>query len=209
MGRMKTYRLEHDEQAALFAWTRWQHAKYPELRLMFAIPNGGHRNILVARKMKEEGVKAGVPDIFLPVARQGFHGLFLEMKTEANRPSRGGKGGLSDLQAHWIGELREQGYRAEVAYGRDEAVAILEDYLREPRPEYGTGGKMMREPKPDADGWMPHVPGDPMPCALDDIIVAMLRDGHICEQTPAYLFCFAKDEHSPNEEIIAWKPANP
>lgn len=126
---MRPYRLETDEQQSLFTWAAWNFQRLPELRLMFHIPNGGHRHERVAAKMKREGVKAGVPDIFLPVARQGFHGLFLEMKTEGNRPKRGGKGGLSDLQAHWIGELRTQGYRCEVAYGRDEAVAILENYL--------------------------------------------------------------------------------
>lgn len=62
------------------------------------------------------------------------------------------------------------------------------------------------EPQPDADGWIPHVPGDPMPCDPDAIIVAMLRDGHICQKDRAEYFCFDKDQHAPNEEIVAWKP---
>ena len=127
---MKTYPLEHDEQAALFFWARWNFVNHPELRLMFAIPNGGHRNLLVAKKMKAEGVKAGVPDIFLPVARGGFHGLFVEMKAESARPKKGGKGGLSDVQCEWIGELRRQGYRVAVCYGRDEAIAEVTNYLK-------------------------------------------------------------------------------
>jgi hypothetical protein len=126
---MRTFPLESDEQQAVFAWAAWNHARYPELRLMFHVPNGGHRHERVAAKMKREGAKEGVPDIFLPVARQGFHGLFIEMKAESSRPKRGGKGGLSELQAHWIGELRLQEYRVEVAYGRREAIAILENYL--------------------------------------------------------------------------------
>lgn len=127
---MKTYPLEHDEQAGLFLWASWNFATMPELRLMFAIPNGGHRNLLVAKKMKAEGVKAGVPDIFLPVARGGFHGLFVEMKAESARPKKGGKGGLSDLQCEWIGELRKQGYRVAVCYGRDEAITEVTNYLK-------------------------------------------------------------------------------
>lgn len=126
---MKLYRLEEDEQASLFAWATWNYSRFPELRLMFHIANGGHRHAAVAAKMKAQGVKPGVPDILLPVARGGFHGLFLEMKAAHHRPKRGGMGGLSELQAHWISELRNQGYRCEVAYGRDEAVAILENYL--------------------------------------------------------------------------------
>lgn len=126
---MKTYRLEHDEQAALFVWERQSRARFPDLEWMFAIPNGGHRNLLVARKMKAEGVKPGVLDIFLPVARKGFHGLFLEMKAERSRPVRGGKGGLSDLQCEWIAAMRSRGYSAQVAYGKDEAIKIITDYL--------------------------------------------------------------------------------
>lgn len=126
---MRTFPLEHDEQAALFLWARLSRVRFPELRLMFAIPNGGHRNLLVAKKMKAEGCKAGVPDILLPVARQGHHGLFLEMKTTGNRPKRGGKGGLSDIQAEWIGDLRAQGYRVEVCYGAEEARNVICEYL--------------------------------------------------------------------------------
>lgn len=126
---MKEYRLEHDEQAALFVWAQWSRFEFPDLQWMFAIPNGGHRNLLVARKMKAEGVKPGVPDIFLPVARKGFNGLFLEMKAEGSRPVRGGKGGLSDLQCEWIAAMRSRGYSAQVAYGKHEAIKIITDYL--------------------------------------------------------------------------------
>jgi hypothetical protein len=48
----------------------------------YAVPNGGYRNIYVARKLKAEGVKAGVADLCLPAARRGYHGLYLEMKSE-------------------------------------------------------------------------------------------------------------------------------
>ena len=127
---MKIYRTEHQEQASLIIWAQWAAGKFPELQLLFAIPNGGARHPRVAQSMKEEGVKPGVPDLFLPVARHGHHGLFFEMKTENHRPKReGSKGGLSDLQIDWLENLRAQGYKAEVAYGRDEAIKMLTDYL--------------------------------------------------------------------------------
>lgn len=131
---MRAYPLEHTEQVHVFHWAAAVGKLYPEIALLFAIPNGGHRNLLVARKMKAEGVKAGVPDMFLPVARGGFHGMFLELKTEVNRPKRGGKGGLSDLQTQWLADLRDQGYRAEVAYGAREAIAMIEGYLTQDDP---------------------------------------------------------------------------
>lgn len=64
---------EHWEQVQLFEWSE----NLPELKLMHAIPNGGKRDIRVALKLKEEGVKPGVPDIFLPLSRGGKHGLYI------------------------------------------------------------------------------------------------------------------------------------
>jgi hypothetical protein len=78
---------EHDEQVNLFHWADIMSPQYPELALLHAIPNGGKRNINVARKLKEEGQKAGVPDICLPVPRGEYHGLYIEMKYGRNKPT--------------------------------------------------------------------------------------------------------------------------
>ena len=64
--------LEHQEQVALFNWAKFFENKCKDLGMMYAIPNGGKRHIAVARKLKAEGVKAGVPDIFLAVPVEGF-----------------------------------------------------------------------------------------------------------------------------------------
>lgn len=114
-------RSEHDEQATLFRWALFARPRYPELALLFAIPNGGQRHKAVAARMKAEGVRAGVPDICLPVARAGFHGLYLELKTSA--------GTVSNAQREWLRALARQGYRAEVCKGWLAAKAVIEDYL--------------------------------------------------------------------------------
>jgi hypothetical protein len=108
---------EHQEQRALFDWARY----IPECKLMFAIPNGGDRHILVAKKLKAEGVKAGVPDIFLPVPTRKFNGLFIEMK------SKGGR--TSESQNWWLGHLNTMGYKAEVCKGFDQARETILNYL--------------------------------------------------------------------------------
>ena len=112
---------EHHEQVALFDWAAYQSNRYPELKMMFAVPNGGQRNIRVAMKLKKEGVKAGVPDIFLPIVRDGWHGLFIEMKV--------GKNKCSLSQINWIAHLRSENYRVTVCYGFDEARRMIENYL--------------------------------------------------------------------------------
>lgn len=97
-------RSEHDEQVALFAWAALAAPKYPELRLLFAIPNAGgfsggfKANVARVARLKREGVKSGVPDICLPVARGGAHALYVELK------ATGGK--ESPAQAEWRHALR-------------------------------------------------------------------------------------------------------
>lgn len=112
---------EHYEQKALFLWAEYQAKNTPELSLLFSIPNGGQRNIIIARKLKDEGVKAGVPDMYLPVARGSYHGLFIELKSK--------DGVTSKNQDLWLRRLEEQGYMAQVCYGWQEAKEEIEKYL--------------------------------------------------------------------------------
>ena len=115
---------EGAEQATLFSWAAMKRGKWPELELLFHIPNGGSRGKAEAARFKAEGVKAGVPDLFLPVARGPYHGLFIEMKRQ-----KGGK--VSDAQKAWILDLIDQGYLAVVCYGCKDAAELIEDYLDE------------------------------------------------------------------------------
>ena len=126
---------EHQEQVALFRWARFAAAGRPELRLLHAIPNGGHRHKAVAARMQAEGVRPGVPDVFLPVPRGGFAGLYVEMKTRRGR--------VSAAQRRWIGALRAQGYRVEVCRGWNAAREAIEEYVgggaSGPRPSTAPG----------------------------------------------------------------------
>jgi len=110
------------EQATLFSWAKMQERKYPELALLFHIPNGGSRGKTEAARFKAEGVKAGVPDLFLPAARGNWHGLFIEMKR-----LKGGR--ASEAQKAWIAALEKQGYLARICCGWEEAADLIVDYL--------------------------------------------------------------------------------
>jgi len=113
---------EHQEQVNLFTWVEVNQHRYPDLAKMFAIPNGGDRHIVVAAKLKAEGVRKGVPDIFLPVARLDYHGMFIEMK-------RLERGRLSADQRLRLNQLHEDGYYCVVAYGWVHAVNVICVYL--------------------------------------------------------------------------------
>jgi hypothetical protein len=119
---------EHDEQVTVIKWAETFKKQYPGVELLHAIPNGGDRNIIVAKKLKAEGVKAGVPDLFLPVAKRGYHGLYIEMK----RPIVKGKSKpvVTPAQRLWLERLDGQGYYACVCYGAGTAIERLEKYMR-------------------------------------------------------------------------------
>lgn len=113
---------EHAHQTALFMWTALVGNRAPLLRLLFAIPNGGERNKIVAARLKAEGVKSGVPDVMLPVARHNFAGLFIEMK----KPNGGV---VSDTQKEWHTALSQQYYYVKVCRSWEEARDVLCWYL--------------------------------------------------------------------------------
>ena len=116
---------EAAEQTALFCWAAEpdQQSRYPELKLLFHIPNGGTRNKIEAGRLKAQGVKAGVPDLLLPVSRFGYHGFFIELKVKKNT--------TSDKQNEWVDALAKQGYCVAVARSWIEAKDFLIYYLEQ------------------------------------------------------------------------------
>lgn len=93
-----------------------------ECKFMFSIPNGGSRNRIEAYNLKRQGLKSGVPDIMLPVAKCNYHGLFIELKQ--------GKNKTTDNQVKYIDYLNKNGYLAVVCYGCDQAFDTITKYLK-------------------------------------------------------------------------------
>jgi hypothetical protein len=128
---------EHGEQMALFEWSALNEERVPELKWMFSIPNGaklpyrgkGKRRFSPeAMRLKDEGLKPGVPDVFLSVARQGYHGFYIEMKVGYNKPT--------EYQNEWLKGLAEQGYKTSVCYGMQAAKKEIVEYLELNEGEY-------------------------------------------------------------------------
>jgi hypothetical protein len=119
--------MEHDEQVAFIQWSQYSLRKHPELESLYAIPNGGLRNIRVAQKLKAEGVKPGVPDLHLPVARGQHHSLYIEMKY--------GRGKQTAYQKLRQKILEEHGNKVVVCYSCDEAIEMTINYLNLGRTE--------------------------------------------------------------------------
>ena len=114
---------ESDIQKNIMKWSKQPsiRRKYPELKLLHHIPNGGKRSKREGAELKRQGVKAGVPDLCLPCPKGHYHGLYIELKTET--------GDVSMEQSWWIDELNNNGYYTKICRGFGEATTTLSDYL--------------------------------------------------------------------------------
>jgi len=112
-------RSESVEQIMLIARIRQFHPQ----TIVYAIPNGGKRSKITAARLKAEGVRSGVPDYCLPVARGGYHALYVELKTLTGRPSR--------EQIDYIRQLEAAGNMCCVAKGWDQAQRCIVAYLQQ------------------------------------------------------------------------------
>jgi len=114
---------EAAEQCAVVEWAHAMQTRLPGLELLFHIPNGEERSKAAGARLKAQGVQAGVPDLFLPVARGGHHGLWIELKRADH------SNGPSPAQVAWIARLRDEGYMVVLCYGADEAMCAITHYL--------------------------------------------------------------------------------
>lgn len=112
---------EHELQALLFKVLDDNIERYPFLQFIFAVPNGGDRHFLTAVKLKREGVRAGVPDVFVPFTRHGYSGLWIEHKYGYRQ--------LKDEQIAFKRHLKGENYKVVVSRSELESIKYIEEYL--------------------------------------------------------------------------------
>ena len=116
---------EDDHQTALIEWSELPETrkKYPALKWLFAVPNGGMRSKATAAKMKQTGVKRGISDLILLYPAFGYHALTIELKY--------GKNKLSKEQQDFIWHHEPLGYRCIVCWSWLDAKRQIINYLSE------------------------------------------------------------------------------
>ena len=132
---------ESGHQKALFCWAAMNIATYPQLKWLYAVPNGFFSTPGQKAKMKAEGLRDGVPDICLAVPKWSnhyhglymwseiaFNALYIELKIEKRRNQK--NGGCSKEQLEWLDYLHHAGYKAMVCYGWEEAREAIKEYLK-------------------------------------------------------------------------------
>jgi hypothetical protein len=107
------------------AWFKWLALAYPNAwNVTWATPNAARRSPQMAAMMKAEGLRSGVPDVFMAMPRGEYHGLFLEFKSHTGR--------LTENQTVYVINLRSMGYQVEVVRSFDEARLIVVKYMELP-----------------------------------------------------------------------------
>lgn len=128
----KIYPSESEEQKTLIKWWALQFPQFNNL--LFHIPNGGLRNLKTAARLKSEGVKPGVADLFLAMPSKQHHGLFIEMKRQFGNK-------LTELQKRFQTAVERNQYAFVVGYGWLDARDKIMDYLKNKNPLHLQGVK--------------------------------------------------------------------
>lgn len=118
-NRGKSAPSEHDLQTACLRWLHFTHKGV----LCYAIPNGAFTTKTTARKLVAEGLKRGLPDLCIPMARGGYHALYIEMKN-------GKVGRLSEHQKEMIARLQLLGNKVVICRSLNDFIREVENYLK-------------------------------------------------------------------------------
>ena len=124
---------ESEEQQAVMKWAAAASGRWPELRLLYHVPNEGQRSMATGGRLRAEGLKSGVPDLCLPSAHGQYHGLYIEMKR-----TQGSK--TTPEQKEWLAALEAEGYQTALCRGADAAIEIITDYLALTKARNGGDG---------------------------------------------------------------------
>lgn len=85
------------------------------------IPNEGKRTRFYGNRLKKMGMRPGVADLFIALPRNGYHGAWIELKSE--------KGVLSEEQRLFLEDMAELHYYTSVCYSIDEAIEEISAYV--------------------------------------------------------------------------------
>lgn len=125
MNMRNAMRSEDTEQIEVINWAHWYTGKYPELKWLYHVPNGGSRNKHEAVKFKQMGVKAGVSDLCLPYPKGIYCGLYIEMKYGSNRQQ--------PTQKEFLADMAAAGHFVVTCYSAEEAIKVIEEYCKLPQ----------------------------------------------------------------------------
>ena len=108
-------------QRGIIRWARMEDMNRPELALLHSIPNGAHVSDRNRMSLVSSGLLSGIPDLFLPVPRGTFHGLYIEVKSPTGR--------VSKPQKYIMDLLTAQNFKCTIVRSFLDGIDAIETYL--------------------------------------------------------------------------------
>lgn len=115
---------ESDELITFFDYVRRLENRDPRFKSIYHIANERKTTPRAGYRLKQKGVRAGVPDVCVPIPTKQYSGLYIEFKIKPNK--------LTEHQTAMCTLLHGLGYCVRVAWSSTEAIQILKDYLEIP-----------------------------------------------------------------------------
>lgn len=112
------------ETQEAYKFATWAYLDQRTKGALLHFANEGKRSAAYGHKLKRMGMRPGTADYFLAIPVEKYPGLFLELKR-----SDKSKSSLTDLQKQFLADMASRGYYCTVAYGADQAIAVVNDYL--------------------------------------------------------------------------------
>lgn len=107
--------------------------QYPDIIYRFDLAADQRLTVGQAVRNNKLQPHKGYPDLFIAAARNGYHGLFIEMKRKgAGTYLKDGslsKSKHTQEQKAFLDDLEDQGYKAVFGVGIDECKEIIDDYF--------------------------------------------------------------------------------
>ena len=119
---IKKIATEYQECEAFFDWI----SHNPRLaKVSWHIANERNANVVEIMRLNKIGMKKGALDYVIFIANKKYHGLVIEMKISDKKKAR-----VTTEQFANIENLKTENYYSCVCYGCDEAIEIVNKYLK-------------------------------------------------------------------------------
>lgn len=112
--------MNYTESKIQQACVTWFRLQYPDT-IIASFMNAGKRKAQTGTLLRLQGMQKGMPDLFIASARDGSHGLFIEMKSKT--------GQIKPEQKIILQKLRDEGYMVAVCRSFDEFQATINNYM--------------------------------------------------------------------------------
>jgi hypothetical protein len=112
--------MRHEESMIQKDFVSHVRSKFPDM--VFTCAPAVAKSARQGRENRLMGYQKGWPDLFFPIPRKGYYGLFIEFKTM--------KGVIEKEQRHILDYLNGIGFKSVVCRSTCEAIQILTDYLK-------------------------------------------------------------------------------